>query len=58
MNLFPEILIIYLKMELQGMPYIYKNTQNFVINLSLNKPVNIWLRVRWFMLTILNKNGT
>lgn len=40
MNLFPQTLIIYLKVVLQRIPYIYKNTQNFVINLSLNKPVN------------------
>lgn len=26
----PEILIIYLKISLQRIPYIYKNMQNFV----------------------------
>lgn len=36
----PEILIVYLKIALQRIPYIYKKTQKFVISLSLSKSIN------------------
>lgn len=39
-NLLLETLIVYLKIVLQRNPYIYKNTQKFVINLLLSKSVN------------------